>query len=115
MEQLSAFPFRKLRNDKHVILDLLMHVEYLDTLKFMYNLHKQARKFIEQNLITVKNGFINDGLIDFVFDEEVHTYNEFKFYRQFEQVYLQALKRQPQNRIITLNIYFNKNIEVQTF
>jgi hypothetical protein len=54
----------------------------------MYSINKQARKFIEHNLITVKNGFINDGLIDFAFDEEIHTYNEFKFYNQFEQVYL---------------------------
>ena len=54
----------------------------------MHAINKESRKFIENNLITIKNGFINEGLIDFVFDEEVHTFNEVKFYQQFEQVYL---------------------------
>ena len=54
----------------------------------MHGINKESRKFIENNLITIKNGFINDGLIDFVFNVDFHTFNEVKLYHQFDQVYL---------------------------
>ena len=76
MESKIAFPFRKLRNDKYLMLDVLMYVLYQVPLNFMYALNKESRLFIALNLTTIKNGFINDGLIDdgcsFVISENNH-------------------------------------------
>jgi hypothetical protein len=47
-----------------------MHVEQKDAYKFMFGLNKDARKFILDNFITVRNEFVNDGLIDFRFGNE---------------------------------------------
>jgi hypothetical protein len=65
MESESAFPFRKLRYDTYLTLDVMMHVEKENAYKFIFALNKDARKFILDNFITVRNGFVNDGLIDF--------------------------------------------------
>jgi hypothetical protein len=70
MESESAFPFRKLRYYTYLTLDVMMHVEQEDAYKFMFGLNKDARKFILDNFITVRNGFVNDGLIDFCFGKE---------------------------------------------
>jgi hypothetical protein len=70
MESESAFPFRKLRYDTYLTLDVMMHVEQEDAFKFMFSLNKDARKFILDKFITVRNGFVNDGLIDFRFRNE---------------------------------------------
>ena len=68
MEPMSAFPFRKLRYYKYITLDVLMHVEHQDSSKFMFNLNKEARAFIKNNFNTVRNGFVNEGLIEYQFD-----------------------------------------------
>ena len=34
----------------------------------MFALNKEGRKFILDNFITVRNEFVNNGLIDFCFD-----------------------------------------------
>ena len=70
MNSESAFPFRKLRYDTYLTLDVLMHVEQKDAYKFMFTLNKEARKFILDKFITVRNEFVNGGLIDFCFGEE---------------------------------------------
>ena len=67
MESKSAFPFRKLRYNTYLTLDVMIHVEKEDAYKFMFALNKTARKFILDKFITVRNGFVNDGLIDFSF------------------------------------------------
>jgi hypothetical protein len=67
MESTSAFPFRKLRYEIYLTLDVMMHIEQKDAYKFMFTLNKDARKFIVDKFITVRNGFVNDGLIDFCF------------------------------------------------
>ena len=72
MESESAFPFRKLRYDTYLTLDVLMHVEQEDAYKFMFTLNKEARKFILDKFITVRNEFVNDGLIDFCFGKEAN-------------------------------------------
>ena len=68
MESMRAFPFRKLRYYKYITLDVLMHVEHQDALKFIFNLNKEARAFIQKNFVTVRNGFVNEGLIEYQFD-----------------------------------------------
>ncbi len=44
----------------------------------MFEINKEARKFIIKNFTTVRNGFINDGLIDIVFDDD--SLNQFNNY-----------------------------------
>ena len=68
MESAGDFPFPKLRNFTFSTLDVLMYVDHQDAYKFMYNINKEGRQFIINNFITVRNGFVNDGLIDFVFE-----------------------------------------------
>ena len=34
----------------------------------MFTLNKEARKFLQDNFITVRNGFVNDGLITYQID-----------------------------------------------
>ena len=63
MESEIAFPFRKLRLDKYLILDILMYIEHQDAYKFMFSVNKAARSFIIINFNTVRNGFVNEGLI----------------------------------------------------
>jgi hypothetical protein len=43
-----------------------MHVEYQEACKFMFAVNKEARSFLLNNFITIRNGFINDGLIPYV-------------------------------------------------
>ena len=75
------FPFRKLRYYTYLTLDVMMHVEYQEANKFMYALNMESRSFFEKNFITVRNGFINEGLI---------TYDlrcDFNDYVQLERLY----------------------------
>ena len=70
MESLSSFPFHKLVYDKYLTLDVMMYVEYEDAWNFMFSVCKKARNFMVENFITVRNGFINDGLIEFKFNKD---------------------------------------------
>ena len=79
------FPFPKLRQFTYLTLDVMMHVDYLDAYKFMFTINKEGRKFIINNLITVRNGFINDGLIDLVFD--INPGGKFNNYDKLEELY----------------------------
>ena len=65
VESLSDFPFRKLRLDVYATLDVIMCVDYEDALTFMFNTNKETRRFLQKNFITLRNGFINEGLIIF--------------------------------------------------
>ena len=78
MESESEFPFRKLRYYTYLTLDVMMHVEQEDAYKFMFTLNKDARKFILDNFITVRNEFLNDGLIEFCFGKR--PYKQFNNY-----------------------------------
>ena len=44
-----------------------MYVKHKDALEFMFALNKEARNFIHNNFIAVRNGFTNEGLVDFLF------------------------------------------------
>jgi hypothetical protein len=55
---------------------VMKYVDCEDALKFMFNINKQGRKLLINNFTTVKNGFMNDGLIDICFsDEEFDNYD----------------------------------------
>jgi len=63
VESLSDFPLRKLRLDPYLIIDVMLHVDYDEVLKFMFTLNKETRSFLLDNFIIIRNGFANEGLI----------------------------------------------------
>jgi hypothetical protein len=50
----------------------MMYVDRADVYKFMFTLNKEARKFLQDNFITVRNGFVNDGLITYQIPNELN-------------------------------------------
>jgi hypothetical protein len=64
-ESLSEFPFRKLRYVTYLTIDVMMYVDHPEVYKFMFTLNKEARKFLQDKFITIRNGFVNDGLITY--------------------------------------------------
>jgi hypothetical protein len=65
VESLSEFPFRKLRYETYLTLNVMMHVDCAEVYKFMFALNKEARKFLQDKFITVRNEFVNEGLITY--------------------------------------------------
>lgn len=65
VESLIELPFRKLSCDKYLTLEVILYIEYTEVLNFMFSVNKKMRSFLQNNLITVKNGFINEGLITY--------------------------------------------------
>ena len=76
----------------------MMYVDRAEVYKFMFTLNKEARKFLQDKFITVRNGFVNDGLIAY------DLKNYFMQYQQLEKLYYQALRRIRANRVITLQV-----------
>jgi hypothetical protein len=74
VESLSEFPFRKLRYYTYITLDVMMYVDRVDVYQFMFTLNKEARKFLQDNFITVRNGFVNDGLITYQIQNDFNGY-----------------------------------------
>ena len=54
----------------------------------MFNLNKETRNFLKVNILTIQNGFMNEGLIE----PEFNFNNSFDCYYYFESLYLKALK-----------------------
>ena len=59
----KPFPFEKLRQDKFLFIEVLMYNNYIDALIFMHNTNRATRDFHCESYTTVKNGFVNEGLI----------------------------------------------------
>jgi hypothetical protein len=68
MKSVSAFPFRKLIHNKYLTLDVLMYVDYYHAQEFMFGVNKETRTFVQDNFITVRNEFVNEGLVVCEFD-----------------------------------------------
>ncbi len=69
MEEIThTFPFSKLRHDIYLTVEVMMYVERSQALEFMYAVNKEGRSYIEKEYVSLKNGFINEGLI--VYDLE---------------------------------------------
>ena len=62
----------------------------------MFNLNKEARVFLQSKFITIRNGFENEGLITYQISCD---YNGFDI---LEQLYFKALKKNIENRILTI-------------
>ena len=78
----------------------------------MFALNKEARKFILNNFLSIRNGFENEGLIEYEFYEYLPTiYNR---YETLDKLYLKALSRNIQNRKLTINvpIIYLKNLTI---
>ena len=97
-ESVTAFPFCKLRHYIYLTLEIMMYVEYKQACYFMFHANKGTRAYLENNASTIRNGFINDGLIVYeVEDKFLHFYH-------LEKLYFKALKRNIDNRILKLRI-----------
>ena len=53
VESVSNFPFRKLRLEKYLMLDVMMNVEYEQAVNSMFSLNKEARAFLQYNIISI--------------------------------------------------------------
>jgi hypothetical protein len=103
-ESVSDFPFSKLRHHKYLTLDVMMYVDHQQVFEFMFTCNKKARAFLQHNYLTIRNGFVNDGLIPYCFN---WYGNSFYHYEQIEKLYLQALTRNIENRVLTISINAN--------
>ena len=101
-KSVSDFPFSKLRHHKYLTLDVMMYVDHQQVFEFMFTCNKKARGFLQHNYLTIKNGFVNDGLIPYCYDDD--SYKKFYHYEQIEKLYLQALTRNIENRVLTISI-----------
>jgi hypothetical protein len=62
-EAVSVLPFSKLSHDIYLTLEVLMYVERSKALDFMFGVNKEVRAFVHNHFISIRNGFINEGLI----------------------------------------------------
>lgn len=74
VQSMSDFPFRSLRSEIYLTLEILMHVEHPQVLKFMFKVNKATRSFVQNNMIAIKNGFINGGLIIYSLKSDFYHY-----------------------------------------
>ena len=70
----TIFPLCKLRHDIYLTLDVLMNLPYDDAYKFMFAINKEGRSFLLHNFITIRNEFINDGLIPYDWDYDFNSF-----------------------------------------
>ena len=75
-------PFQKFRHDKFLTLNVLMNIEHEEAYKFMFGVNNKTRTFLEHNFITIRNGFINEGLITY------YIRTDFNHYSIFEKLYV---------------------------
>ena len=52
-----------------------MYVERSQVLEFMFGVNKETRSFLFQHFISIKNGFINEGLIEYDLDCNYNDYD----------------------------------------
>ncbi len=95
---MSLFPFPKLNLFTYLTLDVMMHVEYQKVYNFMFAVNKEGREYFLNNFITIRNGFINDGLIPY------HIKPTFSDFMLLEKLYFSALNRNIGNRVVTIKI-----------
>ncbi len=81
VESFCDFPFRKLRDEKFLTLELMMYIEHPIVLQIMFSVNKNTRKFLESNFIAIRNGFVNEGLISYELS------SDFNNWYQLEKLY----------------------------
>jgi hypothetical protein len=75
-----------------------MYIEHSEVCKFIYGVNKETKNFIETNFNTIRNGFINEGLITYV------VKCDFDGIMLLEELYFQALGRNHANRVISVQL-----------
>jgi hypothetical protein len=65
VESRSNFPFRQLTVRKYLTLEVIMNIEYQEVLSYMFAVNKKTRSYILNNFLTIRNGFINAGVITY--------------------------------------------------
>lgn len=98
-KSISNFPFRKLRNRKFLALNMMMFVDRAEVLKFMFSLNIETRYFLHQHFKIIRNGFFNEGLFIYRFERL-----EFGKFLKLDNLYLQAINRNQENRIVTIDL-----------
>ncbi len=71
VESHREFPFHKLRYAKYLTMSVMMYVEHPEVYKFIFAINKNTRFFFQKNFITIQNGFVNEGLITYHFEENL--------------------------------------------
>ena len=64
-ESLCNFIFRKLKYDKYLTLEVIFFIKHPEIYSFMFSVSKDTRIFLQTYFITIRNGFINEGLITY--------------------------------------------------
>jgi len=75
----------------------------MKSLKFMFLVNKETRAFLKNNMMTIRKGFLNEGLIELKF------VNKYNCYLEIKRQYFQMLERNINNRKLT--IYFTDSYE----
>ncbi len=71
----SHFPFRKLRLNKYLTLEVMKYVEHPEAYKYLFSLNKASRSYIQKNITTIENGFVNEGLITYQLKNDFFHYD----------------------------------------
>ena len=68
----------------------------------MHNVNKEAREFLKNNYITIKNGFSNEGLIEYEakFDDQGLI--------QLELYIQKTIQRNAENRNLTISLHYSQ-------
>jgi hypothetical protein len=77
----------------------------------MFAVNKEARVFLVTNFISVKNEFINEGMIEYLIDSSYPFWGQI----QFEKLYFEVIQRNVENRNLTINLYFEDDTEFYIF
>ena len=94
----SVFPFQLLRHDLYLTLEVLMYVEHPEVLNKLFSVNRETRSLIENNFISIRNGFINEGLITYQLRCDLFHIEK------LETLYFEALKRNISNRVLTFDV-----------
>ena len=100
VDSVNNFPFPKLKYDKYLTLDVMMHLMQFYANKFMFTINKEGRSFLLNNFITIRNEFTHSGLITFYWE------NSFGSFLQLEKLYYSVLSRKINNRALTIYVCF---------
>lgn len=61
----SDFAFRKLSFYIYLPLEVMLHVDHPEVLSYFFSVNKATRSYIETNFLTIRNAFINAGLVTY--------------------------------------------------
>ena len=70
----TAFPFRKLKYMKYLVLEVMMYVDSLQLLEYMFYVNNETRGFLRKHIVTIENGFINEGLVVYEINDNFESY-----------------------------------------